>query len=495
MKNAMSMKRLLLLAGIALCVSTTTNAQSNSFRDAFNNFSKGIRKEYDNFRQKIMKEYAEYVRQPWKEAEEEKPIPRPKEENVPPVVIPVDTVPAPIESKPVVIEEVVEPVVTPEPQPEPVAPVEEHPVEQVKYLTFNYFGTPMKVRFDEADKLRLMGIKPDDIAQAMVKLSSETYDNLIYDCLELRKTHKLGDWAYLQMLKALAETLHGKDTNEAELLMAYIYIQSGYKMRLAQDGQHLYMLFSSKHQIFDLPYFTLDDDRYYPMRKMPSSIHICAAMFPKEQSLSLYINQSMELEENKSAARTVTSRDYPDFKATVEVNKNLLDFYSTYPTSVFGDDVCTRWAMYANTPMQKKIADSLYPQLKAMLQGKGKLESVEMLLNWVQTGLEYEYDDRVWGGDRAFFAEETLYYPYCDCEDRSILFTRLVRDLLGLPCILVYYPGHLAAAVQFPEQVKGDYIVLNGKQFVVTDPTYIGAPVGRTMPKMDNASAKVILLQ
>lgn len=55
-----------------------------------------------------------------------------------------------------------------------------------------------------------------------------------------------------------------------------------------------------------------------------------------------------------------------------------------------------------------------------------------MILNWVQTGSEYEYDDKVWRHDRAFFAEETLYYPYCDCEDRSILFSRFVRDLLGL---------------------------------------------------------------
>ena len=34
-----------------------------------------------------------------------------------------------------------------------------------------------------------------------------------------------------------------------------------------------------------------------------------------------------------------------------------------------------------------------------------------------------------------------------NCEDRAILFTRIVRDLLGLKCILIYYPGHLASAV------------------------------------------------
>ena len=124
------------------------------------------------------------------------------------------------------------------------------------------------------------------------------------------------------------------------------------------------------------------------------------------------------------------------------------------------------------------------------------MTAVNKILNYVQTGFTYEYDDKVWGHDRAFFAEESLYYPYCDCEDRSILFTRLVRDLLGLKCILIYYPGHLASAVEFTkDNVVGDYISLNNRKFIIADPTYIGAPVGETMPKMDNKTAKVILLE
>ena len=118
-----------------------------------------------------------------------------------------------------------------------------------------------------------------------------------------------------------------------------------------------------------------------------------------------------------------------------------------------------------------------------------------MLLNYVQTGFEYEYDDKVWGHDRAFFAEETLYYPYCDCEDRAILYSRLVRDLLGLDVVLVYYPGHMCTAVNFPDGAHGDYVVLDGKPFTISDPTYIGAPIGATMPGMDNKRAKVILLK
>jgi hypothetical protein len=106
----------------------------------------------------------------------------------------------------------------------------------------------------------------------------------------------------------------------------------------------------------------------------------------------------------------------------------------------------------------------------------------------------YEYDDKVWGGDRAFFAEETLYFPYADCEDRSVLFSRLVRDLVGLNVVLLYYPGHLATAVAFSEEVYGDYLVYDNQRYIVCDPTYIGAPVGRTMPNMNNQEAQIIVL-
>jgi hypothetical protein len=54
----------------------------------------------------------------------------------------------------------------------------------------------------------------------------------------------------------------------------------------------------------------------------------------------------------------------------------------------------------------------------------------------------------------------------------------------------------LAAAIEFPadQQPSGDAISLNGKRFVICDPTYIGAPIGLTMPGMDNSTAKAVIL-
>lgn len=472
--------------------------------EGFEAFRKSIYKDFEDFRTKINKEYADFLRNPWKEFNEEKPIPRPKDETVPPVVVPKDEpVPVNPEPKPIPIVEVV-PVPKPEPQPEPIEPIEEMPITPVApvqpSVSFTFFGTTGKVRFDKKNSIHLPSLNENALADAWLKLSDESYTNLIHDCLELRKTHDLCDWAYLQMLRDVSESLCGKGTNESVLLMAYVYCQSGYQMRLAIDGQKLHLLVASKHHIFDLSYFNLDGTNFYPFLRegdrINDRVYICAATFPKEKAMSLLVPKAQEFAVNYKGQRTIKSKRYPNVTATIKVNQNLMSFYNTYPTSMLDDNIMTRWAMYANTPLAKDVKEQLYPQLRPLVSGKSQQEAVNMLLNWVQTGFEYEYDDKVWGGDRAFFAEESLNYPYCDCEDRSILFTRLVRDLLGLKCILVFYPGHLAAAVSFTDSVSGgDYIQLNGQRYIVSDPTYIGAPVGMTMPNMDNQTAKVILLE
>jgi hypothetical protein len=65
-----------------------------------------------------------------------------------------------------------------------------------------------------------------------------------------------------------------------------------------------------------------------------------------------------------------------------------------------------------------------YPVLRNVIQGKSEQEAANMLINFVQTAFVYDYDNKIWGGYRPFFADETVYYPFSDCEDRSILFSR-----------------------------------------------------------------------
>ena len=121
-----------------------------------------------------------------------------------------------------------------------------------------------------------------------------------------------------------------------------------------------------------------------------------------------------------------------------------------------------------------------------------ELEAVNFLLKFVQNAFEYRTDQQQFGEENFLFPEETLYYPYSDCEDRSVLFAWLVTELLDLEVVGLNYPGHVAAAVHLKQPVAGERVVFNGKGFVVTDPTYVNAVAGMVMPGYEDMKPGVI---
>ncbi|MBO7645992.1 MAG: hypothetical protein J6S52_03155 [Prevotella sp.] len=385
---------------------------------------------------------------------------------------------------------------TPKKQPVPVAPIREND-EVNSYAEFDVFGTDMKVRWGDLPDFKLSGKNEKAVADAFRTLTSSKYNNLIRDCLANRIKYDLCDWAYYKMLQSMTEKALGKGTSEARIAQGILLNQTGYNIRFGfdPDNSDIYFLVKTASSPYGMPIAIVDGDYYYSLEKVKSRwLNVFNSAYPGEQTFTFDLNKVPAFATTPSDDRVITSARY-SVEATSSVNKNLIDFFNTYPSSYVMKEVMTNWGFYANTPMSKEVKDKLYPTLKKNIAGMDQKTAANVLLNWVQTGFKYEYDNVVWGEERSFFAEESLFYPFCDCEDRSILYSHLVRDLMGLDVVLVYYPGHMATAVNFTEEVRGDYLELNGRKFVIADGTYIGAPVGRTMPGMDNQKAKVMLLK
>lgn len=469
----------------------TSSAQTDDFYAQYEKFSKHAKAEYEDYRAQCNAEYVKFLERAWKEYKVLPSIPRPKDEVVPPTIMPRQDKNKK-QAKEIPIENVVSPILS-LPQPKPISPIYENDKVEEKNFSFSYMGTTCEVRLPKDLNIRMSGCESCMIATIWKQLATNAMDNTIRDFLALRLKMQLCDWAYLNLIDTFAKAFCGHG-NEAVIMAAFIYSQSGYKMRLGRDCEKLYLLYGSKHGIYEKGYIVIEGINYYPLDDKVERMEISDFSFPQEQSMSLYIENAQKFTIRPSAKRKLASEQYHDVTIDSQVNLNLIQFYNTYPSSEVNGNFMTRWKMYADTPMDESVSQMLYPDIKNKIEGLSDVQAVNQILNWVQTAFQYEYDDKVWGHDRAFFAEETLYYPYCDCEDRAILFTRLVRDLLGLKCILVYYPGHLASAVCLKQQVNGDYISLDGDVYTICDPTYIEAPVGITMPEMDNRSAKVIKL-
>lgn len=490
------MKRKYLI--LFLFYGVVVTAQNNdSFREQFERLKKQQRDEYDDFREKANKEYTEFMRKAWVWYQAEPGFPLPLRPDPP---LPV---PAPPKQKEIqdIPEKLLpyETVITAPPiieQPEPIAPIEEVS-ETEEVFHFKAYGTDMGVRLSSGLRFSLKSTYEDEVANQWMRLSGSAYNNLLHDCLVLRSQYNLCDWAYLNVLEQLAEDFLGKQTSEAVLLQAFLFNQSGYKVRLGRsETKRLYIMVASRHQIYDMNSFTIKGERFYPLHYKEDGLYIYDNTYPKEQQLSLEVGREQLFADTKVESRTLHSKGEYGVGTTVSFNKNLIDFYNTYPQSSINNDGTTKWVFYANTPLSGSVRTKLYPVLQAAIVGKSERDAANVLINFVQTALVYGYDDEIWGGDRPFFVDETLYYPYSDCEDRAILYSRLVRDLLHLETVLLYYPGHLAMAVCFQKGVGGKSLLVHGKKFTYCEPTCTGyAPVGWCPADLETIQPKVVLLE
>jgi hypothetical protein len=127
-----------------------------------------------------------------------------------------------------------------------------------------------------------------------------------------------------------------------------------------------------------------------------------------------------------------------------------------------------------------------------MLEGKHTIEQVDALLDFIQHGMAYDTDNKQFGYEHYLFAEEALYYPSIDCEDRTVLLAQLVSHYLGLKTIALAFPGHVTLAVNLPETTDGSYVNYRDKKYFVCDPTYIGARCGMLMPEFTDVNPEII---
>lgn len=495
------MKRLftiiIFLFSLLICTEAQVKGVMSSYRDSilndFNSFRRTVLSDYEQYRNRVNKDYLKFLNGAWQncKASPGLEIPEDSVAPIPPIYFddsmpfnvrpPVSVLP---DSLPYVL-----------PQPTPIVPIDVAPRNKnYRSHEVSLYNTNFRILYPIGMEATCKTVQNEDISSCWESISFSGIEATLSDLLKIREDYCLCDLLYLQLLDKFTHSVYKSDCNSRIVLLSYLFAHSGYKTRLAKNHNRLYLLYGSEHYIYDETYFIIDNEMFYPYNCNETTLEICNAFIPGEQSLSLFITAEPKLKKEITSKRELVSSN--NIKLFSYVNEPLIHFYNSYPASCVNKDPLTRWAIIANTPLSEVTKQAVYPDLFSAIAGKGVFEQVNILLNFVQTAFTYEYDDNVWGYDRAFFAEEVFKYPYSDCEDRTILFTRLVRDLVGLNCAIVYYPGHLAAAVLFDssEEIIGDAVFIDNKRYIICDPTYVNSSVGMSMPELDYTNVRVMLL-
>jgi hypothetical protein len=359
-------------------------------------------------------------------------------------------------------------------------------------VTFPFFGTPVTIMCDPKMKLPLTGGISGNAISAYWKSQSESNNRSVVEQLkEIRKQLGLNDWEFYQLTDQFAGALYDASGNERDLLAWFLMLKSGYDARIGISGGKVFLLLPTKNVLYGVPFFLVHSNRYYLVSSRDSkgaeSVRTYDGNYKTVGIIDLNLDNTPDITRNVLKRSFIFQYEGKKYTLNVDINKNVIDLYEMYPQTDF--------EVYFHAPVSSETGSQLMEGLRAIIRGKSEVEAVDILLSFVQNAFTYKTDEAQFGREKFFFPEETLYYPYSDCEDRAVLFTYLVKSLLGLEVVGLHYPGHMAAGVRFTAAVQGDSVEYRGARYVVCDPTYINAYHGECMPQFNHIAPKIIAFQ
>ena len=522
------------------------NAQNDSLFNAFKNqaqqkmhdFRGQSQIKFERFRNQNDSLYYTFLKQSWVSLEAMQPaglMKSPKPQKLPSVKIageekpsvvdrpvsvpPVSTPPAPSQAPPSVTVPPVStplahsqapPSVTVPPVSTPAAPTLPPPSVSVptvspsptpnllpRTLSMKFYGMAMDFPIIEKQQLpKLQGDLDQKKIAEFWKTASET-DLQLWIKFIKESSSKTGGGFYAtqRLLRSAVAASYRREQdsnnvfNNTTLLCWYLLLQNGYDIKVGYRKDKVMLLVHLKPEVYGLSFYRIGDKAYYllPDESEAGSIQVCSFNFPgdiRTCNLEVFPALSQPIDRNNIRHKSF-SFEYQRKKQTIELAyfPSHIAYYERYPQMGFGN--------YQQSKEDTLFEHEVKRAFNEPLRGLNEKEKVQYLLSFVQS-LPYQTDQQQFGKEKWMFPQEIIYYPYSDCDDRTIFFAFLVRQLIGLPVIGLMYPDHICTAIGFNGSVSGTSVTWKGREYIVCDPTYVNSSVGMSMPQYIGVQAKIV---
>lgn len=476
-----------LFSFVVLSANDPFDSLDNEFSDKdseFENFKENVDKEFYAMKKSMDDEFSAFLKQSWAEFEatfNEKPYEKPKPKATPIIKKEKEPKKEDLKKSPIVkIKDLKEePKITQKPKPK--IDINE------KLVSFDFYGEKININYDSSMLFELYTIDNKTISDAWQKLGKAKFTKTNEQIQNYISYLSLNDWAKYLFLHKIGKEIY-KDENKANIFTWHLLAKLGFDIKVGYNNQNVFLLSSIRHKLYQVPFFTIDSKKYYLLSQKPQKIgtlYTYKGNYPQaKQTLTFAIDTPIKFDKDVQNRKLQFNFEGKNYAINAKYSKELVEFYNSFPQSDYN--------IYLDSKSSPQIDQSILKELAKYIKGMSELEAVNFLLRFTQTSFAYKTDDAQFKKEKVMFPDETVFYPYSDCEDRSIMFATLVKNLLGLKVVALKFPNHLATAVALSSKISGDSFKHNGITYTVADPTYINANAGMTMPQYKNTNFSVI---
>ncbi len=481
---------LIILLAVFIPASTYSQVDKNKneYQKEFDKFKKNIQNDFDSFKSKNDSIFVKFLEESWKEyylfidkrPTKPKPVIQPQADTISTSGIEL----VPYKKNNYIEDSEIE--LQPIDKPEKYQTIDYTPEVPNTIATVDFYGSELNIPYDPLNLPSVKSVSKEGIATFYCKAAEN--DNFLYtikNVYDNARQDNLNGWGFLQLLKSVSSNLYD-NINDQILFTWFALLKNGYEAKVGYVGNNIYLLVVFDMPVYNKSYFEANDKRFYliPFGKQEnfkSSVIAYEADYPGELAgLSLILKEVPDI----GCKNYTKSLQYKQDEINISINKYLIDFYKSYTD-------CNLY-VYFSGPLSEIALQSLDNYFLPHLKNKTEIEKVELLLNFVQYSIPYKIDEQQFGYENYMFAEETLFYPFADCEDRTVLLAQLIKHYIGLESIGLDFPGHVSLAVRLSKPFKGDYLTYKEHKYFICDPTFIGAKCGSLMPEYKDMNPEII---
>lgn len=355
-------------------------------------------------------------------------------------------------------------------------------------IEFEFYKENISIDYsEEIQELLPSFFTTDDIEGFYENLSSNLIQPSLDDFLKYRDTLNLSDWYYYLLIREAASQIFNEE--EQPYYQSYQTVFSW--LMLAKSGYKVQLNFT-EDDVF-LAVYTLDNLYNIPVKKHGmgwmveiSHFHTNHEGFRASVRSDFFVNENAQPFNFKIDKQPTFSKPYLTTRNIVfehegekyavgyTLDRSVLALITTLPEMSVYDHI--------DIPLSNFTYETLIPNLKEFIKANNydKRETLSFLLSFTRTGFDYKDDEDfehethspIKCDNITFTPEETLYYRFSDCEDRSILLAYLIKEILELDVVLLDFEEHIAVGVQLGEnEYLGKPIFFNNRYYTFCEAT------------------------
>lgn len=339
-------------------------------------------------------------------------------------------------------------------------------------ITVDFYGHPTPLDYHPALVADYEGdlSAEEGITTFCKALGERPYQSLLASLDKAKNQYQLNDWLYFKLMDKALDRICQHHTDRYQGVMEWFLLaRSGYDARATYTDGEFHVNARTMERVFDSPMYEDGGKRFANLSTLLRAQAFSPRVYiveytpnPDGKDFSFRLDPLPRLQPNSSPMLWIFNFKGQEIKISGEIDYAFVDMMREYPKF---DEM-----EYIRTPFSRMARESVLPQIQQATRGMTEQERMEFLVAFTRSGLNYGEDRDNFGGSRPLTAEEALFYPSVDCEDKVAVIYNLVKELTDLPAVVVAMPGHLSFGVRLPATV-GKSIWHKGQEYTICDPT------------------------